>query len=350
MLPLALAMNVYARPLLAISLALIAAVVSFTAAADAAGSRVLAQLTPHDRLYSVAFNGDFGEAVGDGGLVLVTANGGKTWGRETNPPTALSLISIAISGSRSIAVGQQGLILIRDGRKPWRKIQPVTDRRLLRVSLNKDGLAIAVGAFGTLLKSTDGGETWAELKPDWAAIYKTDVISEFEAIRDEPTLYVVKVFDDGSIVIGGEYGQLSRSTDAGETWTPVVHVTAEEKGSIPPTIFGMHFRDDGIGYAVGQTGLVVATSDNGETWSQLRSHTQASLFDVESTQDGHVFAVGMRSGLVSADAGRTWQPLKALDLSLNWYSGLGRSASTSGASVMAVGHSGRVIELVTSSN
>ena len=179
---------------------------SFAVAADGRGSRALNQLTPHDRLYSVAFSGDFGEAVGDGGLVLETTDGGKTWARDKNPPTNLSLLSVAIAGSRSIAVGQQGLILIRDQGKPWRKIEPVTDRRLLRVSLNKNGLAVAAGAFGTLLKSTDGGETWADLKPDWAALYQTGVTGAFEAIRDEPTIYAANVFDDGAIVIGGEFG------------------------------------------------------------------------------------------------------------------------------------------------
>ena len=343
-------MKVYARPFLASLVAFAASLGSVDAAADASGSRALAQLTPHDRLYSVAFNGDFGEAVGDSGLVLVTADGGKTWGREVTPATNVSLVSVAIAGTRSIAVGQQGTILVRDGRKPWKKVDAVTDRRLLRVSVNKDGLAMAVGAFGTLLRSTDNGETWSELKPDWAAIYKTEVIGEFEAIRDEPTLYVVKVFDDGSIVIGGEYGQLSRSTDAGDHWTPVVHVEAAEKGSIPPTIFGMHFRDDGTGYASGQDGLIISTPDSGKSWTQLQTQSRAGLFDVESTQDGHVIAVGMRSGLVSADAGKTWQPLRALDLSANWYSGLARCSSMSGGSVIAVGHSGRVLELAAGSN
>lgn len=327
-----------------------AAAGSFAAAADGAKSRTLSQLTPHDRLYSVAFSGDFGEAVGDAGLVLETIDGGKTWVRDNKPPTALSLLSVTITGSRSIAVGQQGLILVRDDRKPWRKIEPVSDRRLLRVSLNKNGLAVAVGAFGTLLKSTDGGETWADLKTDWAALYKTGVTGDFEAVRDEPTIYVAKVFDDGSMVIGGEYGQLSRSSDGGITWEPVFQVQAAMKGSIPPTIFGMHFRDDGVGYASGQAGLIVATSDGGRTWTQLDTRSEASLFDIAPTQDGHVVAIGMRSGLVSADAGKTWQPLKALDLSLNWYCGLGRGVSTPSGSLIAVGHSGRVLELATSGN
>lgn len=340
-------MNAYTRPLSAIFLLLMVVAGSVAMAADG-GSRMLNQLTPHDRLYSVAFNGDFGEAVGDGGLVLVTTNGGKTWVRENNPPTDLSLLSVAISGSRSIAVGLQGLILVRDDQKPWRKIDPVTDRRLMRVSLNKAGLAIAVGAFGTLLKSTDGGETWADLKPDWAELYKTGVVGDFEAIRDEPTIYVAKVFDDGSMIIGGEFGQLNRSSDGGTTWEPVFQVPAAVQGSIPPTIFGMHFHDDGVGYAAGQSGLIVSSVDSGKTWTQLDSQSEASLFDIAPTQDGHVVAIGMRSGLVSADAGKTWQPLKALDVSLNWYSGLGRGASTPDGSVIAVGHSGRVLELATS--
>ncbi|WP_157572505.1 WD40/YVTN/BNR-like repeat-containing protein [Nevskia soli] len=317
--------------------------------ADSSGSQAIVQFTPHDRLYSVAFNGDFGETVGEGGLVLQTTDGGKTWVHEVNPPTGLSLFGVAISGSRSIAVGQEGLILVRDDRKPWRKIESVTDQRLLRVSLNKSGLAVAVGAFGTLLKSTDYGQTWAELKPDWAALYKTDETSDFVAARDEPTLYVAKAFDDGSIVIGGEYGQLNRSTDGGTTWTPVFQAQAA-KGSTPPTLFGMHLRDDGTGYAAGQDGLIVMTTDSAKTWTQLDAHSQASLFDIESSPDGHVFAVGMRSGLFSADAGKTWQPLKALDLSLNWYSGLGRGTSTADDSMIAVGHSGRVLRLAASVN
>jgi Uncharacterized protein related to plant photosystem II stability/assembly factor len=324
--------------------------ISTAALADGKGSEEIVQFTPHDRLFSVAFNGDFGEAVGEAGLVLQTMDGGKTWQHETSPPTQSSLFSVAISGSRSIAVGQQGLILIRDGRKKWRTLEPVTDQRLLRVSMNKSGLAVAVGAFGTLLTSLDYGETWSELKPDWGTLYKTAETNDFAAVRDEPTLYAAKVFDDGSIVIGGEYGQLNRSADGGITWVPVFRADAAKEGSTPPTLFGMNFRADGTGYAVGQEGLVVMTEDHGKSWSELDSGSKASLFDVESTPDGHVFAIGMRSCLVSTDAGRTWQALKALDVGLNWYSGLGYSSGAGSDSVIAVGHSGRVLKLAANAN
>ncbi len=311
-----------------------------------ADSHAVVQYTPHDRLFSIAFSGDFGEAVGEGGLVLQSSDGGRSWQHEVKAPTNLAIFSVAICGTRSIAVGQEGLILVRDGRKAWHKVEPVTEQRLLRVSLNKSGLAVAVGAFGTLLKSTDNGQSWSELKPDWTTLYKTDSTSDFVAARDEPTLYVVKVFDDGSILIGGEYGQLNRSTDGGNTWTPVFKAPTGSTGLTPPSLFGMHFRDDGTGYASGQDGMVVMTADSGKSWSALDTQTQASLFDVESTPDGHVFAVGMRSGLISADGGKSWRPLKALDLNLNWYSGLARSASAADDSMIAVGHSGRVLQLM----
>ncbi len=329
---------------------LLAAGVSTGALADAKGSEEIVQFTPHDRLFSVAFSGDFGEAVGEAGLLLQTTDGGKTWRHEISPPTQASLFSVAISGARSVAVGQQGLILVRDGRKQWRKIEAVTDQRLLRVSMNKAGVAVAVGAFGTLLKSSDYGETWSELKPDWATLYQSEETSDFAAVRDEPTLYVVKVFDDGSIVIGGEYGQLNRSTDGGNTWTSVFRAAAAKAGSTPPTVFGMNFRADGTGYATGQEGLIIMTPDQGQSWKQLVSGSQASLFDIDSTGDGHVFAIGMRSCLFSTDAGKTWQRLKALDVGLNWYSGLGHSDSADGNSVIAVGHSGRVLRLAAAGN
>lgn len=313
--------------------------------AEAGGSEAVVQFTPHDRLFSVAFNGDYGEAVGEDGLVLQTLDAGRTWRREINRPTELSMFSVAIRGPRSIAVGQQGLVLVRESRKTWRTIEPITDRRLLRVSLNQSGVAVAVGAFGTVLKSTDYGESWSELKPDWITLYKTEETSDFMAVRDEPTLYAAKVFDDGSILIGGEYGQLNLSTDGGETWTVVFRAQAAQEDSTPPTLFGMNIHDDGTGYATGQNGLIVMTRDSGRSWTQLESKSKASLFDIQSTPGGHVFAVGMRTGLVSSDAGKTWRPLQALDLSLNWYSGLGRASSAASDSIIAVGHSGRVVRL-----
>lgn len=318
--------------------------------ATAAEHRVLTQMTPHDRLYAVAFDGDYGLAVGHAGLMVESIDGGTTWKPlAAQPDRKLALHGIAVAGDRAIAVGQKGEVLVREGRGAWQKASSGSDQRLLRVAMNRDGVAVAVGAFGTLLKSTDGGKTWASIAPNWTELYQNgDVVDEFAAVRDEPTNYVVKVFDDGAILIGGEYGQLNLSTDGGSTWAAVYQGQPAVEGGTPPTIFGMNIRADGIGFASGQDGLILKTTDHGRTWASVAAGTRASLFDIDSTPSGKVIAVGMRTGLISTDDGDSWKPMDALDLSINWYSAVGHADSKSGDSLIAVGHSGRIVSLATS--
>ncbi|WP_420467499.1 WD40/YVTN/BNR-like repeat-containing protein [Panacagrimonas sp.] len=332
------------RVLFAGMLAAAAVVTQAHAAAKSAEGRtqVLSADTPHDRLFSLIFEGDKGIAVGDAGLVKITTDGGQTWTRQ-EAPTPLAMIDVASNGRRTIAVGQMGLILVREGDGAWKKVESGTDRRLLRVDINQSGLAFIVGAFGTLLKSTDGGETWKDVAPNWAGLYDSGE-GDTAVIRDEPTNYIVDVLDNGGTIIGGEYGQIMYSPDGGICWE-IAYRHPAESGVNAPTLFASRIRPDGVGYAVGQAGLVVRTNNGGRTWAPLKTPTNGSLFGVESAHDGHVMVVGQRVALHSRDNGDTWRPVDALDLSLNWYTALGRGASMPAGEFIAVGHSGRVIRL-----
>ncbi|TDU33276.1 hypothetical protein DFR24_0016, partial [Panacagrimonas perspica] len=99
------------------------------------------------------------------------------------------------------------------------------------------------------------------------------------------------------------------------------------------------------GYAVGQSGLVARTADHGRTWGYVKTPVDGNLFGVDSFADGQVIAVGQRVALRSTDNGATWNPIRALDFSINWYTGLGHAASAAAGEVIAVGHSGRVLRL-----
>ncbi len=317
---------------------------SIRASVDAKDERnvVISSATPHDRLFSVIFDADRGVAVGEAGLIMRTADAGKTWTRDA-PPTELAMIDIASNGTRSIAVGQMGLILVSDGGGKWKKVASGTDRRLLQVGMNRNGLAFIVGAFGTLLKSTDGGETWNSVAPNWATLYDSGE-GDTAVIRDEPTNYLVEVQDDGSALIGGEYGQIMRSPDGGICWE-VVYRHPSESGESAPTFFAMSIREDGVGYAVGQSGLVARTADRGQTWAFVQTPLDGNLFGVDSFANGQVVAIGQRVALRSTDNGATWNPIRALDFSINWYTGLGHAASAPVGEVIAVGHSGRILRL-----
>tara|TARA_R110000782_G_scaffold34623_1_gene82693 strand:- start:2558 stop:3532 length:975 start_codon:yes stop_codon:yes gene_type:complete len=301
---------------------------------------VVSQATPTDRLFSVDFNKGVGVAVGEAGLIMRTSDGGETWRQEVSP-TTLGLISVAHSGGREIAVGQMGVVLVRDGTSTWEISDSGSDMRLLKVDFNSHGLAVATGAFGTLLRSKDGGKTWESIAPHWATLYDSGA-GDTAVIRDEPTNYVVKVLEDNRIIVGGEYGQLNVSKDGGETWS-VLYRHPEVDGDTAATFFDLKMSGD-TGYAVGQAGLVIRTDDGGASWKSVSVNTKGSFFAVTYTNN-KVFVVGQRVGMKSNNGGESWEVFEPLDLSLNWYSGLGQPASTNGR-VVAVGHSARILSIL----
>src|SRR3569623_304277 len=126
--------------------------------------------TVHQALFSIARDGNTGVAVGAGGQLMESADGGNTWKPTAANVGELSLLGVGQSQGHAIAVGQQGQVLVRDQGKSWTKSVSGTENRLLSVAVNNSGLAVAVGAFGTALKSTDGGQTWQSISPEWITI------------------------------------------------------------------------------------------------------------------------------------------------------------------------------------
>tara|TARA_R110000772_G_scaffold213576_1_gene324128 strand:- start:21314 stop:22324 length:1011 start_codon:yes stop_codon:yes gene_type:complete len=307
---------------------------------DESLNAVVSQATPTDRLFSVDFNKDSGVAVGEAGLIMRTSDAGKTWTKEASP-TTLGLISVAHSGDREIAVGQMGVAIIRFGSSEWKLADTGSDMRLLNVDINSRGLAVATGAFGTLLRSKDGGESWESIAPDWAKLYDSGA-GDAAVVRDEPTNYIVKVLEDNRIIVGGEYGQLNVSDDGGDSWS-VLYRHPEVDGDIAATLFDLKLSGN-TGYAVGQAGLVIRTDDAGLTWRPLSTPTKGSFFAVTNIDSEKVFAVGQRVAMKSNNGGASWTIFEPIDLSLNWYSGLAHAESSEGG-VVAVGHSARILSL-----
>src|SRR5271170_1631829 len=71
--------------------------------------------TAHQALFAVAFDGGRGAAVGAGGQILLTDDGGKNWhASKDSGTTTLSLLGVDVVGGTKIAVGQAGLVLVGD--------------------------------------------------------------------------------------------------------------------------------------------------------------------------------------------------------------------------------------------
>jgi photosystem II stability/assembly factor-like uncharacterized protein len=313
------------------------AVAAFAAAPPAAPPPVpapvetLLQGVAHDALFAISFDGASGVAAGAPGRVLDSADGGKTWSQDKGYPSPLAVLGAVTLDGRTIAVGQMGTVVTRE-KGAWVLAKSGTTERLMNVGLNHKGLAVAVGAFGTVVRSGDAGKTWQVVSPDWKPYLTEDQLVQ----GIQPHLSAVSVSDTGVITVAGEFGLILRSRDDGATWKAVS--SSKERGT--EAIFAMDLRDDGIGYAVGQDGLILRSRDGGATWSRLAGASKANLLGVRSVGDKVVISA-MHDLLTSSDGGKSWRRVRSPDVQTGWYSGIG----IAGDAFLAVGYTGRIIRI-----
>ena len=123
-------------------------------------------------LYDVKLARDeSGWMVGDDALVLRTHNRGVVW--ETTPtllPKEVREIfnfhAIAVRGSRLWVAGAPGSVVWHspDGGRNW-KAQPTGQTAPIeRLAFSRDDSGCAVGAFGCILRTEDGGQSWQPVR------------------------------------------------------------------------------------------------------------------------------------------------------------------------------------------
>ena len=128
--------------------------------------------------------------------------------------------------------------------------------RLFNVSVNSRGVGVAVGAFGALLRTVDGGVSWQPIERDWKSVFRDGDMRLGDFFM--PSLYGVQVNEDNRVWVVGELALAMRSPDGGETWQ-ITHAGGNDSEGVEPTLSAVHVRSDGTGFAVGQEGYVLKT-------------------------------------------------------------------------------------------
>jgi photosystem II stability/assembly factor-like uncharacterized protein len=296
--------------------------------------------TAHDALYGLCEFGPQQLAVGDAGLVLESQDAGGSWTKIT-PFTENALLDISCRNGVSLVVGQEGEIFRRtfngfntvDGTtvEGFTSVSSNTEERLLSVSdVSDTGLAVAVGAFGTIIRSTDAGQSWQSITMDWPTM-----TSDFF----EPHLYDVHVSDTGTVTVVGEFELIIQSLDQGDSWQ-TVHLGEA-------SLFGLSLHANGTGFAVGQEGKIIKTADGGRIWQEVDASSSGILLNVWSSGSGDVLISGIRNTLQSSDNGLSWNRIDQGVLSSGWYQGLSiiDGDNSQSKSALLAGHGGNLIKL-----
>ena len=206
-----------------------------------------------------------------------------------------------MKGSSGLAVGSYGLMReTADGGETWTTADPLTTKALLGVTSAGD-TQIVVGQQGTIFRRVEGAD-WKQVEAGLT-----------QRIMD------VDLNDSGLGYIVGEFGFMAKSEDAGLTWTVVTKdwESVNEEG-YEPHLYSAVVKDDGSIFVAGEFGLIMTSTDRGQTFKQVHGGDEG-VFDVHFAKDGSGsgYAVG-QEGLVlkTLDAGSTWSSI-AIDTNSN---------------------------------
>lgn len=235
----------------------------------------------------------------------------------------VALLSVTRAGSRLVAVGERGTVLLSDdhGAK-WRQAVVPAQVSLTCVAFADERSGWAAGHLGVILHSDDGGETWrkqfdgvvaaAALLADAQRSGDATAIASARRMVDEGAdkpFFDLEFLDARRGFAAGAYGLMFSTTDGGKTWEPLSDRMANPRGL---HLYGVRAIDDKRLVVVGEQGLVLRSEDGGASFSAVPSPYKGSFFGLVRTPGGTLVAYGLRgSAYRSTDSGMRWERLES---------------------------------------
>jgi photosystem II stability/assembly factor-like uncharacterized protein len=225
-----------------------------------------------------------------GNRIFKTTDGGLTWAQSDSLPcSGISTIKFPFNKLTGFAGGSRDSVIYKtiDGGLTWIQ-KPIPfqsmfhDIRSFWFVNEQTGYA---AGYGTILKTTDFGETWV-------SVYTGN--GSFNSIcfpENETTGYVV-----------GDFNTVLKTTDSGSSWQVV-------NTNVSGTHFynSVEFANNQLGFIVGEKGIILKTTDGGINWSNFRTEcTLRGLNSIDfpvNAQTGYIAEYGI---LKTTDGGNTW--------------------------------------------
>jgi photosystem II stability/assembly factor-like uncharacterized protein len=230
-----------------------------------------------------AFDSNTAWVVGIDNMIRRTADGGETWESCSDPAfdgTAwqgihcLSQTDIWVSGGME---GQGGRIIHTvNGGLDWTSEADslIVDYQMITVTAWDASNVWVVGHGFSIIKTTDGGDSWNMVTPD-----------SFQGYPDDANGITLLSPNDAWVVL--DYGNIWKTSDGGENWT---------YQSVPSGVGGflmlrISAQDLNTAWASGRSGsglpegAVIYTNDGGSTWTRQDDGSYPGLWAVSFADD-----------------------------------------------------------------
>lgn len=271
----------------------------------AGGSLEQSQVPVDLLLTAVHFVDDkFGWAVGHDGVILHSTDAGKSWSKQLDGRAIGKLMlewaesevarleeaSAAAPDDDALSTALDNAYFAVDDARAGVEAGP--SRPLLDVWFRSAQEGWAVGAYGMIVHTRDGGQNWT-----------------FVSTLENPErlhLNTVLGLADGSLLVAGEGGRVHRSSDGGQTWEPVRKLT-------DASLYKLLQVADGRLLALGFGGTLLLSRDQGQNWQSVTLPVRASLYGADELSDGTLLLVGQGGVLLVSQDGQDFKRWQAPD-------------------------------------
>ncbi|KRW82321.1 photosystem I reaction center subunit IV [Marinobacter sp. P4B1] len=263
---------------------------------------LMSDLAPESLLNDATRAGDRIVAVGERGHVIYSDDEGQTW-TQAEVPVSVTLNAVDFgSDSSGWVVGHSGAVLHSgDAGATWQLQFDGLQAAELVIESREEQIAAMEERIEQAPEAEKGDLEWA-LDDLFFALENVQADMEIGPVN--PLLDVWFEDDQHGFVVGA-YGMVLRTQDGGETWEDWGPQLSN------PQNFHLNSvaRVTGGGLViVGEAGQVHVSVDNGDTWERRESPYDGSLFGVMGTgKVNEVLAFGLRGNtMLSTDLGRSW--------------------------------------------
>ena len=209
----------------------------------------------YDITQSVAANGSVLVAGTQDGVMLISRDKGKTWERKLlGPVSMIGLASCPDGTFVGIDFNHKVWAGSIDG-ATWKGLALDKPRVPLAVTCDGKGQWWVAGSGAKIAMSGDKGSSWRV----------TD-------LNEDIQITTVQLVDDSFGIAMGEFGTVITTHDGGATWQKGAKIAND----FYP--YAAVFADRNEGWASGIAGQILQTRDGGTTWTKQENATQASLY------------------------------------------------------------------------
>lgn len=242
-------------------------------------------------------------AVGERGHIIYSDDDGQTW-EQGSVPVSVTLTAVSFgSETHGWAVGHSGVVLhTEDAGENWSMQLTGVDAAELAIASREDQIAAMEERIAEAPEDEKGDLEWAL---DDLFFTMENMQADLDVGPVNPLLGVWFENDQHGFVVGA-YGMILRTKDGGETWKDWSSQIANAQNF---HLNSMTRITGGGLVIVGEAGQIHVSVDGGDTWERQESPYEGSLFGVIGTgQVNEILAFGLRGNMMlSTDLGKSWR-------------------------------------------